>query len=154
MFFKLGWFIQFIIHFNSCGFLFSPICFHFLFFPLQPWAYLSVMRPLSMSYSFDSSGKVSHHLLCFLICWTLCFIPGYSRFGSWLKYTHPLFFHPCDTLLCFTGCCQTDTCTWGRNGSTQCNLILGCMNILVFIQFCKVLMGCKIKTASEQKIYI
>lgn len=67
--------------------------FHILsfFFPLQTWAYLSVSRPLRMSHSFDSSGKVNRHQL-FTFCSQLS-IPGYVSASSWLKCTdtHPVF---------------------------------------------------------------
>lgn len=66
-------------------------------FPLfsQTWAYLSVMRPLSMSYSFDSSGKVKRHLLCSYCC-SFCFhyrlFLGLALASPWLKHTP--FFSP------------------------------------------------------------
>lgn len=61
------------------------------FFPLQTWAYLSVMRPLSMSHSFDSSGKVYRHQL-FTCCASQFSIPGHVRASSWPKRRHTPFF--------------------------------------------------------------
>lgn len=58
------------VHFNI--FFFFCFRFFFSFVSLQTWAFLSVMRPLSMSYSFDSSGKDSR---CVPII-TFVFIPA------------------------------------------------------------------------------
>lgn len=52
-----------IVHYNIF-FVFYFASFLF-FFSSQIWAYLSVMRPLSMSHSFDSSGKV--HVTCYVL---------------------------------------------------------------------------------------
>lgn len=78
-----GMFLKTVIFFFTLQSILTPMDFFspssFLFFPPPPkktWAILSVMRPLSMSYSFDSSGKVACHRPCSFCC-SSCFIPGY-----------------------------------------------------------------------------
>lgn len=81
------------------------------------------MRPLSMSYSFDSSGKV-HPIVLPCVSFQAIF-----RVSSCLKRTQlVLLSSSCittyDALSSPSSCFGLDTsCTWGKHGSAQCNLI-------------------------------
>lgn len=113
-------FTNYTICTNSHWFLFSNFPPSPSSFFCQTWAYHSVMRPLSMSYSFDSSGKVICRGVT-VVFHSRLFL-GFPPASPWCKHTPLLspLYNECEW--------HTPVTHWlmGSNEWVQCSFMSGC----------------------------